>query len=69
MRQPRFSWSARVSFGRAHCGCSDVAFSLYVNFFGITQELRALAVWIVLMLWLNLTCYTVLLGAEINSES
>lgn len=48
----------------------SVLFSLYVNFFGSYNETYgALAGVIVLMLWLYLTSYVVLLGAEINSES
>ncbi|NIJ10989.1 membrane protein [Saccharomonospora amisosensis] len=48
----------------------SVLFSLYVNFFGSYNETYgALAGVIVLMLWLYLSSYVVLLGAEINSES
>ncbi|MGY2079488.1 YihY/virulence factor BrkB family protein [Modestobacter sp. SYSU DS0657] len=51
---------ALVSFG----------FSFYVNNFGSYNETYgAIAGVIVLMLWLYLTCYLVLLGAEINSET
>jgi membrane protein len=48
----------------------SVAFALYVNHFGsYDKTYGAIAGVIVLMLWLYLTCYLVLLGAEINSEA
>jgi membrane protein len=48
----------------------SVAFSVYVDNFGsYDKTYGAIAGVIVLMLWLYLTCYLVLLGAEINSES
>ncbi|MDQ4033548.1 MAG: YihY/virulence factor BrkB family protein [Actinomycetota bacterium] len=48
----------------------SAGFSLYVNFFGnYNKTYGALAGVIVLLLWLYLTCYVVLLGAEINSEA
>lgn len=48
----------------------SVAFSLYVSFFGSYNKTNgALAGVIVLMLWLYLTSYIVLLGAEINAEA
>jgi len=48
----------------------SVAFALYVNNFGsYDKTYGAIAGVIVLMLWLYLTCYLVLLGAEINSEA
>jgi membrane protein len=48
----------------------SVVFSLYVNNFGsYDKTYGAIAGVIVLMLWLYLTCYLVLLGAEINSEA
>ncbi|MGH3801705.1 MAG: YhjD/YihY/BrkB family envelope integrity protein, partial [Pseudonocardiaceae bacterium] len=47
-----------------------VGFSLYVNFFGnYNKTYGAVAGVIVLLLWLFLTSYVVLLGAEINSEA
>lgn len=49
---------------------ANVAFSVFVNAFGRYNEIYgALAGVIVLMLWLYLTSYLVLLGAEINAES
>ncbi|RBY79311.1 YihY/virulence factor BrkB family protein [Blastococcus sp. TF02-09] len=48
----------------------SVGFSLYVNNFGsYDKTYGAIAGVIVLMLWLYLTCYLVLLGAEINAET
>jgi membrane protein len=45
-------------------------FSLYVNNFGrYNKTYGTLAGVVVLMLWLYLTAYLVLLGAEINAES
>nr|WP_275586011.1 YihY/virulence factor BrkB family protein [Geodermatophilus sabuli] len=48
----------------------SIGFSFYVDNFGSYNETYgAIAGVIVLMLWLYLTCYLVLLGAEINSEA
>ena len=48
----------------------SVGFALYVNNFGsYDKTYGAIAGVIVLMLWLYLTCYLVLLGAEINAEA
>jgi membrane protein len=48
----------------------SVGFSVYVDNFGsYDKTYGAIAGVIVLMLWLYLTCYLVLLGAEINSEA
>ena len=68
---PRFSW---VSLGAVVVtvvwAVVSVGFSLYVDNFGsYDKTYGAIAGVIVLMLWLYLTCYLVLLGAEINSEA
>ena len=48
----------------------SLAFSFYVDNFGsYDKTYGAIAGVIVLMLWLYLTCYLILLGAEINSEA
>jgi len=48
----------------------SLLFSLYVNNFGsYDKTYGAIAGDIVLMLWLYLTCYLILLGAEINAEA
>jgi membrane protein len=67
----KFRW---VSVGSALAALlwllGSVGFSLYVNFFGnYSKTYGALAGVIVLLLWLFLTCYIVLLGAEINAEA
>jgi membrane protein len=68
---PRFTW---VSLGAVIVtviwAAVSVGFSLYVDNFGsYDKTYGAIAGVIVLMLWLYLTCYLVLLGAEINSEA
>lgn len=68
---PRFAW---VSTGALVATLlwiiGSLAFSFYVNNFGsYNKTYGALAGVIVLMLWLYLTSYIVLLGAEINAES
>jgi len=68
---PRFRW---VSLGAVIVtviwALVSLAFALYVNNFGsYDKTYGTIAGVIVLMLWLYLTCYLVLLGAEINSEA
>jgi membrane protein len=68
---PRFRW---VSLGSIVVtvvwAVVSLLFSLYVNNFGsYDKTYGTIAGVIVLMLWLYLTCYLVLLGAEINSEA
>ncbi|MGH3683682.1 MAG: YihY/virulence factor BrkB family protein [Pseudonocardiaceae bacterium] len=68
---PKFRW---VSVGSVTAALlwllGTVGFSLYVNFFGnYNKTYGTLAGVIVLLLWLFLTCYVVLLGAEINAEA
>ena len=68
---PRFRW---VSLGSLVVtvvwALVSLGFTLYVNNFGsYDKTYGAIAGVIVLMLWLYLTCYLVLLGAEINSEA
>jgi membrane protein len=68
---PRLSW---VSLGAAVATAlwiiGSVGFSLYVGNFGSYGETYgALAGAVVLLLWLFLTAFVVLLGAEINAEA
>ena len=68
---PRFAW---VSVGAAVATViwvvASVGFSLYVDNFGsYSKTYGALAGVAVLMLWLWLTAFIVLLGAEINAEA
>jgi membrane protein len=68
---PKFRW---VSLGSVVVtviwALVSVGFALYVDNFGsYDKTYGAIAGVIVLMLWLYLTCYLVLLGAEINSEA
>jgi membrane protein len=68
---PRFRW---VSTGAVVATvlwiAGSVCFSLYMNNFGnYNKTYGALAGVVVLMLWLYLTSYIVLLGAEVNAES
>lgn len=47
----------------------SLLFSFYVNNFGNYNETYgSVAAIIILLLWLNLTCFIILLGAEINAE-
>jgi membrane protein len=68
---PRFHWAspgALVAAGLWVLG--SIGFSLYANNFGsYNKTYGALAVVVVFLLWLFLTSYIVMLGAEINAES
>lgn len=68
---PRFSWVSRGAIvATAIWVIASVAFSLYVdNFSSYSKTYGSLAAVVVLLLWLWITCYIVLLGAEINAES
>lgn len=68
---PQFKWT---SVGALVAGVlwvlASLGFSLYVNNFGsYNKTYGALAGVVVLLLWLYLTSYIILLGAEINAES
>jgi len=68
---PRIRW---VSIGAAVATViwllASVGFSLYVDMFGnYAKTYGSLAAVVVMMLWLWLSAYAVLLGAEINAES
>jgi len=68
---PRFTWtSVGALVAAALWVIASLGFSLYVNNFGsYNKTYGALAGVIVFLLWLYLTSYIVLLGAEINAES
>lgn len=68
---PRLSWaSLGAVVATLLWVAGSVAFSFYIDNFGsYNQTYGTLTGVIVLMLWLYLTCYVVLLGAEINAES
>lgn len=68
---PQFRWvSPGAGVAAALWIVGSIGFSLYVDFFGnYNKTYGALAGVVVLMLWLFLTSYIVLLGAEINAES
>ena len=68
--QPRWQW---VSWGAVIATVvwilASVAFTLYVQNFGSYGETYgSLSAVIVLMLWLVITAFAVILGAELNSE-
>jgi membrane protein len=68
---PRIRW---VSVGAAVATviwlAASIGFSIYVETFGnYAKTYGSLAAVVVLLLWLWLTAYAVLLGAEINAES
>jgi membrane protein len=68
---PRFAWVSTGSFAAALLWIvGSILFSLYVNNFGsYNKTYGTIAGVVILMLWLYLTSYIVLLGAEINAES
>ncbi|WP_219414107.1 YihY/virulence factor BrkB family protein [Pseudonocardia nigra] len=68
---PKFQWVSPGAIVAATLWIiGSVGFSLYVNNFGsYNKTYGALAGVVVLLLWLYLTSYIVLLGAEINAES
>ena len=68
---PKFRWVSVGSLVAAALWLlGSVGFSLYINYFGnYNKTYGALAGVIVLLLWLFLTSYVVLLGAEINAQA
>ena len=68
---PQFRWTSTGALVAAALWVAgSVGFSLYVNNFGsYNRTYGALAGVVVLLLWLYLTSYIVLLGAEINAEA
>jgi membrane protein len=68
---PQFKWtSVGALVAAALWVLGSLAFSLYVNNFGsYNKTYGTLAGVVILLLWLYLTSYIILLGAEINAES
>ena len=68
---PKFTWTSVGALVSAVLWVlASLGFSLYVNNFGsYNKTYGALAGVVVLLLWLYLTSYIILLGAEINAES
>lgn len=68
---PQFTWASVGALVAAVLWVvASLGFSLYVNNFGsYNKTYGALAGVVVLLLWLYLTSYVILLGAEINAES
>ena len=68
---PKFRWvSTGAVVGTVLWLVASAAFTLYVTLFGnYAKTYGALAGVVLLMLWLWLTSYAILLGAEINAES
>lgn len=68
---PKFRWvSAGAVVATVLWLVASAVFSLYVTFFGnYSKTYGALAGVVLLMLWMWLTSYAILLGAEINAES
>lgn len=68
---PRLSWTSPGALvATVLWVIGSIAFSLYVNNFGkYNATYGALAGVVVLLLWMYLTSYIVLLGAEINAEA
>ncbi|WP_448188290.1 YihY/virulence factor BrkB family protein [Azospirillum sp. sgz301742] len=68
--EPKWRW---VTWGSAAAGglwlLGSIAFSIYVSNFGNYNEAYgSVGAVVILLLWLNLTAYAILLGAELNAE-
>lgn len=68
---PRWQWASLGAIvGTAVWLVGSALFSLYASNFGSFNETYgSLSAVIVLLLWLNLTAFSILLGAEINAET
>ncbi|RZS91479.1 membrane protein [Motilibacter rhizosphaerae] len=67
---PKFPWTSQGAvIGGVIWIIASVAFALYASRGGYSNTYGALAGVVVLMMWLYITSYIVLLGAEINAES
>ncbi|WP_431860572.1 YihY/virulence factor BrkB family protein [Azospirillum sp.] len=68
--EPKWRW---VTWGSAAAGgiwlLGSIGFSIYVSNFGNYNEAYgSVGAVVILLLWLNLTAYAILLGAELNAE-
>jgi len=68
--EPKWRW---VTWGSVAAGgiwlLGSIAFSIYVSNFGNYNEAYgSVGAVVILLLWLNLTAYAILLGAELNAE-
>lgn len=70
---PKMKWvSTGAIFATVIWALASVGFSLYVSNFGnssYTKTYGTFAGVVILLLWLWISCYAILLGAEINAES
>lgn len=68
--EPKWRWvSAGAILGTALWLLGSIAFSLYVtNFDSYNKTYGSLGAVVILMMWLYISAYSVLLGAELNSE-
>jgi membrane protein len=69
--EPRWRWASPGALAAAALWLlGSIAFSVYVSHFGnYNKTYGTLAAVVVLQLWLLITAYAVLIGAEINAES
>lgn len=68
--EPKWRW---VSWGSVAAGAiwliGSIGFSVYVSYFGNYNETYgSVGAVVILLLWLNLSAYAILLGAELNAE-
>jgi len=69
-RQPKWGWvTPGAILATVLWLASSAAFSIYVSNFGsYNQTYGALGGVVILLLWLWLSCFVVLLGAQVNAE-
>jgi membrane protein len=69
--EPRWAWvSAGAALATVLWVVGSIAFSIYVNNFGSYNETYgAIGAVIILLLWLFLSSFVVLVGAEVNAET
>lgn len=68
--EPRWSWASPGALvGTALWLLGSIAFSVYVSNFGnYNQTYGTLSAVVVLMMWLFISAYSVVIGAEVNAE-